>query len=203
MGDQSAKGNVIKFLSEFDTFQTQDDFSLRDSILTGFHQKLLEIYFKEHPDSQEIKPEDLEDFYQNEKNNHRGLDLITYSNMKVMACLSESDSLLSNLKDLITVSKNQLSFECMPLDIYRFYFLSLVFRLGGIIQRLFDSGLSSESLTLKAACAEQINIVTQNKHLSTVFLNDVERDLPDEAPELLYELNLSAISLKRRDDKNV
>jgi hypothetical protein len=35
------------------------------------------------------------------------------------------------------------------------------------------------------------------------FLSEVDNDLPSEVKEIQYDLNFSAIPLKKRDDKNV
>jgi hypothetical protein len=71
MDDQLTKKNEVLFLAEFNTFQTQDDIKLRESILSGFHLKLIELYQREHPeenfDPKSITYDDLEVFYQTEK----------------------------------------------------------------------------------------------------------------------------------------
>ncbi|MEA9392183.1 hypothetical protein SJI19_16790 [Acerihabitans sp. TG2] len=202
MGVQLAEDNADLFLEELRTFQTQDDPALREIVLFGFQQKLVELL---HTSDSSVFVQDksaiherVEELYQSEKIEHRGLDIVTYSNMKKAYCLSESDSLVSDLKDLVSLINVPDLVSFIPLELYRYYFLSLMYRVGGVIEYLTNAGMDSYSKMLNNMVLNEINKMSKSESLGAVIINECHAYFINDTSELHYDLNLSAMTLKKK-----
>lgn len=197
------------FITELQNFQTQDDFFIRNIILSGFQKKMIELLFCTRPESADFTPDrvmtEVDNLYDIEKSEHRGLDIVTYSGMKQSFYITEADAALSELKDFIECALLLNDKQNIPEEIYVLYFVSIIFRLGGAINYLSQQGVTGSVHVLKnkvSSFLHSLSVSGDTRWLS--FMNKCSTELAVFKKEPIYhDLNLSSVSLKNKGDNDI
>jgi len=197
------------FITELKNFQTQDDFFIRKLILSGFQKKMIELLYCTRPESEGFTPEqvmmEVDDLYNIEKSEHRGLDIVTYSGMKQCYFIAEADEALSDLKDFIECALLIDETQKIPEDIYVLYFISIIYRLGGVINYLSHQSMTSSVHVLNNKVSSFLHDLSNGGGARWLgFIDKCSRELADFKKEpSYYDLNLSSVSLKNKGANDI
>lgn len=197
------------FITELQNFQTQDDFFIRDLILSGFQKKMVELLFCTRPETESFTTEqvkiEVDDLYNTEKSEQRGLDIITYSGMKQCYFIAEADEALSDLKDFIECALLIDETQSIPDEIYVLYFVSIIYRLGGAINYLSQQNMAGTIHVLNNKVSSFLHNLSVGGGARWVsFIDKCSRELAiiKKEPDY-YDLNLSSVSLKNKGANDI